>query len=366
MLKLFHLARPLLFALNPEEAHEVTLKSLERGFYLKAPGTDPASLNVKLAGLELPNPIGIAAGFDKDARVPDAVLGLGCGFAEIGTVTPLPQAGNPKPRIFRLVADNAVINRLGFNNSGHAAALARLMRRNEQGRGGIVGVNIGANKDSPDRTADYVTGLEAFYDVASYFTVNISSPNTPGLRDLQAPAALDELLSRVMAARAAKVAQGKPARPIFVKIAPDVAMDALPAITERIAAHTVDAIAVSNTTLSRHGLTDTNMSETGGLSGRPLFHRATVVLARVYQLTQGRIPLIGIGGIDSPETALAKIEAGASLIQLYTGLIYQGPELITRIKTHLDEAVRQASFDNISQLTGRRATEWAEHDLTEG
>ncbi|MFV0368102.1 MAG: quinone-dependent dihydroorotate dehydrogenase, partial [Hyphomicrobiaceae bacterium] len=284
----------------------------------------------------------------------------------IGTVTPLPQAGNPKPRIFRLVADNAVINRLGFNNSGHAAALARLMQRNEQGRGGIVGVNIGANKDSPDRTADYVTGLEAFYDVASYFTVNISSPNTPGLRDLQAPAALDELLSRVMAARAAKVAQGKPARPIFVKIAPDVAMDALPAITERIAAHTVDAIAVSNTTLSRHGLTDTNMSETGGLSGRPLFHRATVVLARVYQLTQGRIPLIGIGGIDSPETALAKIEAGASLIQLYTGLIYQGPELITRIKTHLDEAVRQASFDNISQLTGRRATEWAEHDLTEG
>ena len=363
MLKLFDLARPVLFALPPEEAHEVTLRSLERGLYRRVGGGDPACLQVHIGGLAMANPVGIAAGFDKDARVPDAVLGLGCGFAEIGTVTPLPQPGNPKPRVFRLVSDNAVINRLGFNNAGHAAALKRLNHRREQGRGGIVGVNIGANKQSADRTGDYVAGLDTFYDVASYFTVNISSPNTPGLRDLQAPAALDELLSRVMAARAAQVAKGKPRRPVFVKIAPDVAMDDLPAMTERLAAHAVDAIAVSNTTLARDGLTDAKRSQAGGLSGRPLFHRATVVLARVHQMTQGRIPLIGIGGIDSPKAALAKIEAGASLIQLYTGLIYQGPELITRIKTHLAAAVVKMGASGITELTGRRAAEWAGRDL---
>ncbi len=360
MTSLFRFARPVLFALPPEEAHEVTLKSLERGLYRRCAAADPPALAVRLAGLEFPNPVGIAAGFDKDARVPDAVLGLGCGFAEIGTVTPRPQSGNPKPRIFRLTADNGVINRLGFNNAGHAAALARLRRRP---RRGIVGVNIGANKDATDRTADYVMGLDTFYDVASYFTVNISSPNTPGLRDLQAPAALDELLTRVMAAREAHVASGKPKRPVFVKIAPDVAMEDLPAITGRLEAHNVDAIAVSNTTLARDGLTDPNRKEAGGLSGRPLFHRATVVLARVYQMTEGRIPLIGIGGIDSPQTALAKIEAGATLIQLYTGLIYEGPQLIISIKQHLAAAVMQAGAQSIADLTGRRAAEWAARDL---
>ena len=356
MTSLFHFARTILFALSPEEAHEVTLKSLERGIYRRAIGGDPNSLRVMLGDLEFPNPLGIAAGFDKDARVPDAVLGLGCGFAEIGTVTPRPQSGNPKPRIFRLLADNGVINRLGFNNAGHAAALERLSRRTPRG---IVGVNIGANKDSTDRTADYVAGLNTFYDVASYFTVNISSPNTPGLRDLQAPAALDELLSRVMAARAALVAQGKRRRPVFVKIAPDVATDDLPAIVDRLSAHAVDAIAVSNTTLARDGLADPNRAEAGGLSGRPLFHRATVMLARVFQLTSGRIPLIGIGGIDSPATALAKIEAGASLIQIYTGLIYEGPTLIGAIKQHLAAEVQRSGAQSISDLSGRRAAVWA-------
>lgn len=356
-MSLYALARPMLFALPPEDAHELTLKSLERGLYRRAFGNDAASLAVTVAGLTFPNPVGIAAGFDKDGRVPDAVLGLGCGFAEIGTVTPLAQPGNPQPRVFRLVEDHAVINRLGFNNAGHAAARARLAARRPAG---IVGVNIGANKDAADRTADYVSGLDTFYDLASYFTVNISSPNTPGLRDLQAPAALDELLGRVMAARAAQISKGKPSRPIFVKVAPDIAAEDITPIAERVAAHGVDALLVSNTTLSRTGLVSAAASEQGGLSGRPLFHRSTVMLARFHQALNGRVPLIGIGGIDSGETALAKIEAGASLLQLYTGLIYQGPDLVTRIKQHLAGAVRAAGATSITDLTGRRAREWSE------
>jgi dihydroorotate dehydrogenase len=357
---LYQLARPLLFALPPEDAHEVTLRSLERGLHPRSFAPDHPALRVTFAGLEMPNPVGIAAGFDKDARVPDAVLAMGCGFAEIGTVTPLPQPGNPRPRVFRLVPDRALINRLGFNNGGHAAALVRLRRRTGAG---IVGVNIGANKDAADRVADYVRGLEAFTEVASYFTVNISSPNTPGLRDLQAPAALDELLGRLMQAREALAAAGKPKRPIVVKIAPDIAEEDIGPVAERLLAHGVDGIAVSNTTLTRPGLTDPAAREAGGLSGRPLFHRSTVMLARVHQATGGRIPLIGIGGIDSGETALAKIEAGASLVQLYTGLIYEGPALIGCIKQHLAAAVRRAGISSIAQLTGTRAGEWAAKPL---
>jgi len=354
---LVELARPALFALDPETAHEFTLRSLEAGLYPRDGSPDAPELACRLGSLTLSNPIGIAAGFDKDARVPDAVLGLGCGFAEIGTVTPLPQSGNPKPRVFRLIADRAVINRLGFNNGGHAAALARLRKRADRG---VVGVNIGANKDATDRTADYVAGLEAFYDVASYFTVNISSPNTPGLRDLQAPASLDTLLGRVMAARAQRIAAGEPSRPVVVKIAPDIAEEDLPAIVGRLMAHRADGIAISNTTLARSGIADANRArESGGLSGRPLFHRSTVMLARVFQLTQGEVPLIGIGGIDSGEAALAKIEAGASLIQLYTGLIYEGPGLIGRIKSHLVRAARSRGLASIAQITGTRAQEWA-------
>jgi len=360
--QLFDLARPALLAFDPERAHKMSIQALEKGLHPRDTRPDEQSLTVTVAGLTFSNPVGIAAGYDKDARVPDAILAMGCGFAEIGTVTPKPQGGNPQPRVFRLIRDRAVINRLGFNNEGHAAALARLRARGA--RGGIVGVNIGANKDTADRTADYVAGLDTFYDVASYFTVNISSPNTPGLRDLQAPAALDELLSRVMAARERHIARGLPRRPIVVKIAPDIAEDDIGAIAERLLVHKVDAIAVSNTTLARPGLVDAAVAkEMGGLSGRPLFHRATAMLARIYQATGRAVPLIGIGGIDSPAAALAKIEAGATLIQLYTGLIYEGAGLIGRIKSHLAEETRAGSLRSIGEVTGRRAEEWAAKPL---
>ncbi len=320
-----------------------------------------ACLAVAAMGLSFRNPISIAAGFDKDARVPDAVMGLGCGFAEVGTLTPRPQAGNPSPRVFRLVNDNGLINRLGFNNGGHAAAHQRLKRRAQKG---IVAVNIGANKDSADRSQDYVDGINAFSGVATLFTINISSPNTPGLRDLQAPEALDELLSRVIAARDLAVSSGNLRRPIVVKIAPDIADEDIEPMAGRIVAHGVDGIAVSNTTLARDRLIDAKKSESGGLSGRPLFHRSTVMLARVHQATAGKIPLIGIGGIDSGEAALAKLEAGATLLQLYTGLIYEGPGLIGRIKSHLAATCRREGLSSISALTGRKAAEWAAKPLS--
>lgn len=356
-----NLARPALFALSPEEAHELTIKALENGIYPRGAAHQFTALAQTVFGLEFPNPLGIAAGYDKDARVPDAVLGLGCGFAEIGTVTPLAQTGNPKPRVFRLIEDEALINRLGFNNGGHAAALARLHGR--RGKPGIVGVNIGANKDASDRIADYVQGLKTFNAVASYFTINISSPNTPGLRDLQAPAVLDELLGRVMAERAELVASGAPCRPIIVKIAPDVAAADIQPICERLAAHRVDGIAVSNTTLARDGLKASARAETGGLSGRPVFPRSTVLLARVHQATGGAIPLIGIGGIDSPHSALQKIEAGATLLQLYTGLVYQGPGLIGRINAHLAGAIARSGATSLTQLRATKADEWAAKPL---
>lgn len=350
------LTRPLLLALPPERAHELTLRALELGAYPRCSATAPDTLRLSLWGLSFPNPVGIAAGFDKDARVPDAILGLGCGFAEVGTTTPLPQPGNPAPRVFRLISDRGVINRLGFNNEGHAAALGRLRARAGHG---VVGVNIGANKDTTDRIQDYVRGIDTFYDVASYFTVNISSPNTPGLRGLQAPEQLDELLSLVLAARTAKVDAGRPRRPIVVKIAPDLDRDDLAATVAALVQHAVDGIAVSNTTLDRTGLTDRDAREAGGLSGRPLFTRATAALARVYQLTEGKVPLIGIGGIDSPQTALQKIEAGASLLQLYTGLIYEGPELIGKINDHLAAVCAERGVRSLTELIGTRASDWA-------
>lgn len=357
---LYDFARPALFAFGPEEAHELVLRSLELGVHPRDVDVDPACLETSIWGLSLRNPLGIAAGFDKDARVPDAVIAMGCGFAEVGTTTPLPQSGNPRPRVFRLPEDGAIINRLGFNNAGHAATLERLRGR----RGtGVVVVNIGANKDSSDRAHDYVTGLRLFTDVASAFTVNISSPNTPGLRDLQAPEQLDELLRRIMAARAELVAAGKPKRPVTVKIAPDIAVDDVAPICAQLLAHDIDAIAVSNTTLARPNLTGREAKQGGGLSGRPLFERATIMLAKVHQATEGRVPLIGIGGVDSGETALAKIEAGATLIQVYTGLVYQGPGVIGRIKTYLADACRQRGVGNLAELRGAKAGEWAQRTL---
>jgi dihydroorotate dehydrogenase len=294
----------------------------------------------------------MAAGFDKDARVPRELLGMGFGFVEVGTLTPRAQGGNPSPRMFRSLADRAVINRLGFNNEGQAAALVRLQNRPK----GIVGVNIGAGRDSEDRIADYAEGVARMADVASYLTVNISSPNTPGLRDLQAPKALNALLERVQSARAALPC--KP--PLLVKLAPDLAEEDVPEVVGVIVANKADGIIVSNTTLARDGLRDQSFArEAGGLSGRPLFARSTRMLARVYQLTQGKLPLIGVGGIDSGETALAKIEAGASLLQLYTGLVFEGPDLIGRIKQALLRAMEQDGADQLRRLVGRRASEWA-------
>ncbi len=357
--RLFDFVRPVLHAFDPETAHEITLKSLEAGVFPGFSGRDDASLVQTVFGLEFPNPLGIAAGFDKNGRVVDAMLGMGCGFAEIGTVTPLAQPGNARPRVFRIATAGAVINRLGFNNEGHAAALERLRRRADQGRSGIVGINIGANKTSQDRIGDYVAGLDTFYDVASYFTVNISSPNTPGLRDLQAPEALDGLLGRLMERREKLEKATSVRRPVIVKISPDLAEDDVAGVTAHLVAHGVDGIAVSNTTLSRQGVVGKFVSEEGGLSGRPLFHRSTVMLARVYQETGGKIPLIGIGGLSDGNSALAKIEAGARLLQLYTGLIFQGPDLIAEIKTRLAQACRDKEVSSIGQLCGRDAATWA-------
>ncbi len=281
---LFGLGQALLQALDPERAHDLAVKSLELGLYPRAAGPDDTRLAQRIFGLDFPNPLGMAAGFDKNARVPRELLGMGFGFVEVGTLTPRAQGGNPIPRVFRSAADRAIINRLGFNNQGHGAALARLSHRPP----GIVGVNIGAGRDSKDRIADYVSGIERMGAVASYFTVNISSPNTPGLRDLQAPEALDVLLKRVQSARAAL--PNRP--PLLVKLAPDLADADLPEVVRVIAANGVDGIVVSNTTLARDGLKDAAFAgETGGLSGRPLFARSTRMLARVYRLTEAKLPL---------------------------------------------------------------------------
>lgn len=358
---LFDFARPLLFALDPEQAHELTLKSLEAGVYPRPSTPDDARLATHVWGLQMPNPFGMAAGFDKDARVPDALIGMGFGHAEVGSITPRAQPGNPRPRIFRLVEDHAMINRLGFNNGGHAAALERLRRRRG---GGIIGVNVGANKDATDRAADYVSGITTFADVASYFTINVSSPNTPGLRDLQAPAALDDLVGRALAERDRIAAARGTRRPVVVKLAPDLAEDDLAPIIDVLSRRGVDGIAVGNTTLSRKGLKQAALGkEVGGLSGQPLFHRATVLLARVYQLTEGRIPLIGIGGVTSGETAVAKVEAGATLLQIYTGLVFAGPGLIPQMKAALLQHLDHNRLSGLADAVGRRAAEWAAKPL---
>jgi dihydroorotate dehydrogenase len=353
---LLGVAQSGLLFIDPERAHEITLRALERGVYAAA-GRDDPRLRQSVFGLDFPNPVGMAAGFDKDGRVPAALLRLGFGFTEIGTVTPQPQPGNPQPRVFRLIRERGVINRLGFNSGGHAAALARLATRPD----GIVGVNIGANKDSADPVEDYVLGLRAFIDVADYFTVNISSPNTPGLRDLQAPDRLGALLARITAEADALAAAGHRRRPVLVKLAPDLHDDDLPAIVETLLAHRVDGAILSNTTIARQGVQNSSYGgEAGGLSGRPLFRRATRMLARIYRLTEGRLPLIGVGGIDSGEAALAKIRAGASLVQLYTGLIYEGPGLITGIKRTLLQHMEDTGLATLTQARGQHADIWAD------
>jgi dihydroorotate dehydrogenase len=348
-----HIGQRLLFALEPETAHRLSIKALGTGLPLvRKPGASER-LRIRAAGLEFPSPLGMAAGYDKNADVPDALLALGFGFAEVGTVTPLPQPGNPRPRLFRLAESGAVINRLGFNNQGHEHALANLRKRAD--RPGIVGVNIGANKESADRIADYELGAQRFAGLASYLTVNISSPNTPGLRDLQARESLAELLSRVLAARNA--AEKKP--PVFLKIAPDLDEAALDDIASEVEEKNVDGVIVSNTTLARDGVTGSrHAQETGGLSGRPLFERSTAVLARMRRRLGLERALIGVGGVDSAETALEKIRAGADLVQLYTGMIYGGRALPGEIIRGMDSYAAREGLANIREIRDSRLAHW--------
>lgn len=351
------LVRPALFALDAEKAHDLAIRALESGLMPGSASRPDPRLNVKLFDLEFPNPLGMAAGFDKNARVPDALFGQGFGFVEVGTVTPKPQPGNPKPRLFRLPDDHAVINRFGFNNEGHRAMRGRLNAR--RGRGGIVGVNIGANKDAQDRIADYVAGIGAFADLASYFTVNVSSPNTPGLRDLQAKAALDELLARALAERDSVTDKFGRKVPVFLKIAPDLDQAGFDDVVESVLASNVDGVIVSNTTIGREGLKHANAKETGGLSGRPLFVASTRLLARMRLAVGPELPLIGVGGIDSGETAFAKFAAGANLIQLYTGYVYEGLDLTRVILRHLSAELDMRGLPSISAATGIEAGKWA-------
>ena len=351
-----HLARPLLRALDPEDAHTLAITAL-RYVPTVQPVTTAPSLRMSAFGLEFPNPIGIAAGFDKDAKVSNALLRLGFGFVEVGTVTPRPQTGNPRPRLFRLSTDRAIINRLGFNNDGHEAVHSRLINRRHDG---IVGVNIGANRDSADRVGDYVAGVTRFADVADYLTINISSPNTPGLRDLQERGALAALLVRVAAARDAA-----PRRvPVLLKIAPDLADAALAAIAEEAVGAGVDGIIVSNTTVSRNGVAEGKIaSEAGGLSGRPLFHRSTVVLAKLRKLVGDSMILVGTGGIDSVESAWTKMAAGANLVQIYAGFIFEGPSLPRRLTKGLLRRVSNQHIAAIKEIVGTETEQWSKGTL---
>ena len=346
----------LLFAFDPETAHGISLSALKTGLPLACATVTDQRLTVRVAGLEFANPLGMAAGFDKNGEVPDALIGLGFGHAEIGTVTPLPQTGNAKPRIFRLEEDQAVINRLGFNNEGHQACLRRLLHRS--GRTGIVGVNIGANRDSADRIADYRTGVELFAPLASYLTVNISSPNTPGLRDLQARASLAELLAAVRDARDAQRQKSGRNTPIFLKIAPDLTEADLDDIAAEVLDNGIEGVIVSNTTLARERLSSRHAKEAGGVSGKPLFERSTAVLARMRRRLGPDVAIIGVGGVDCAEAAAEKIRAGADLVQLYTSMIYAGPSLPGKIVKGLATIVARERLTSISQMRDTALEKW--------
>ncbi len=344
---LFPLIRPLIFNLDGERAHRLTIAGLKALPAGEAPRQDPL-LGIRVSGLDFPNPVGLAAGFDKDAEVFAQMLRLGFGFAEVGTLTPLPQPGNPKPRLFRLEEDRAVINRLGFNNGGLDAARKRLERRRAGGpsaplRTGIVGVNIGANKDSSDRIADYVGGVRTMAPLADYLTINISSPNTPGLRGLQDKGALDELLSAVADERP----PGGP--PLFLKLAPDLDREGIDDVTDVAIARGMDALIVSNTTISRPELRSRFGGEAGGLSGAPLKSLALEKLREFRSAAGGEIPLIAAGGIETGADAFARIRAGASLVQLYSALIYEGPGLARRICADLRRLLEREGFRNVAE-----------------
>ena len=347
------LARPILRALDPERAHDLTLTALT-ALPLKPPKPDDARLAVDAFGLHFPNPIGLAAGFDKNGVFAHKAGAIGLGFVEVGTLTPLAQSGNPKPRLFRLPADGAVINRFGFNNLGQDHARAALRKGTA-----VLGINIGANKASPDRIADYVIGIRALAANADYFTINVSSPNTPNLRDLQQPDALRELLARVLDARN-KAAPASGRKPVLLKIAPDLTLGELDAIVTVACERGVDGMVVSNTTISRPAGLELRRHgrQTGGLSGRPLFALSTRMLAETYKRVEQRFPLIGVGGIDSAETAIAKIEAGATVLQLYSALVYRGPALIAQIKEAI--LARLGTTGRLAALVGSDTSRWTD------
>jgi dihydroorotate dehydrogenase len=350
------MAGPVLKRLPAETAHRAAINALKIAPPASAPSSDPR-LAVHILGLTFRNPLGLAAGFDKNAEVPGAMLKLGFGFVEVGTLTPRPQDGNARPRLFRLSEDAAVINRFGFNNEGFERARARLERRSPGlATTGMLGVNIGANKDAADRVGDYVLGVRTFAPFADYLTVNVSSPNTPGLRDLQRREALDDLIARVVGARD----ESEPRRPLMLKIAPDLDARGLEDIVATALTRRIDGLIVSNTTVARPAtLISRNRDESGGLSGRPLFEPSTRLLARTYLLTGGAMPLIGVGGVEDARTALAKIEAGANLVQLYTGLALKGPGVVKEILDGLSRAIEASRAKRIGELVGSRASAWA-------
>ena len=342
-MNLYPLIRPLAFALDAERAHRLTIRALKL-LPPHRPPDFPDSLKTTVAGLEFPTPIGLAAGFDKDAEVPEQMLTLGFGFVEVGTLTPEPQVGNPKPRLFRLRKDQAVINRMGFNNVGQPSAYARL--REDMQLPGIIGVNIGANKGSADRIADYVNGVRAMAPVAKYLTINISSPNTPGLRQLQDEGALRALLSAVQEARSPK------GPPIFLKVAPDLGKGEPDQIVRVALQHGIDAIIVSNTTVSRPSLRSKHHTESGGLSGAPLRALALKALRDFRAASGGEMPLIGVGGISTAEDAWERIRTGANLVQLYTAMVYEGPGIAARIAHGLARKLKQEGMASIAEAVG--------------
>ncbi len=344
----FRLAGPLVRLLDAETAHGLTIGLLKAGLVPRQPVCNPDSLRIRLWGHDFPNPAGLAAGFDKNAEVPDAMLDQGFGFVEIGSVTPRPQPGNPKPRMFRLPEDRAVINRMGFNNQGLDFVADRLAARP---RTGIVGANLGKNKDTEDAAADYEKGAARLAPLSDYLVINVSSPNTPGLRALQGRDQLEALVGRTRAALTKAMPSGAP--PLLLKIAPDLAWEDLADIAAVALDGGLDGLIVSNTTVARpDSLRSANARQTGGLSGAPLFEASTAMLRRVYELTRGRLPIIGVGGIASGSEAYAKIRAGASLIQLYSAMVYEGPSLVTRIKREMADLLARDGFTSIGQAIG--------------
>ena len=349
MTAVYELGLPLLRLLPPEAAHRASIVALRAGIVPQIAATDPQSLGIALWGRRFPNPVGLAAGFDKNAEVPDAMLRFGFGLVETGTVTPRPQLGNPKPRLFRLTEDGALINRLGFNNEGLEAVRARLAGRH--GKPGLVGANLGKNKESTDAVADYVAGVRALATLADYLVVNVSSPNTPGLRDLQRKASLVALIAALKSARTEAVPTDPP--PLLLKIAPDLSEGERVEIAEAALETGIDGLIISNTTVARPvTLRSAHARETGGLSGKPLFGTSTALVAEMRRLTHGRLPLVGVGGIASGADAYAKIRAGASLVQLYSMLVYEGPSLVSRIKRDLAAFLARDGFASIADAVG--------------